>query len=158
MVAGAAFTAVVSAAVALVAAAGMAAAGVGPAGAGPDGAVVAGAIGARAGAGAAVVELRLGLGLGSWLGDRRGDRARWGRDRFVAGLRRRSRLLGQAARLDGERPLYGPKACERLHVNLDLAVGRCGSAVTFQVEASKSVNLKPEILNGCSDFIANTCS
>src|ERR1700729_4084555 len=52
---------------------------------------------------------------GGWgLGDHGGGCARRGRDRFAAGLWRRSGLLGQAPRLDSERPLYGPAARERL--------------------------------------------
>ena len=59
-----------------------------------------------------VLELRLGLGrrlgLESRMGHRRRDRPSRRRVRFAVGLwRRRSGLLGQAARLDGERPLYG---------------------------------------------------
>ena len=61
---------------------------------------------------------RLGLGLGSGLGDRGRDRAHRGRDRFAARIWRRTRLLGEAARLDGERPLFWPAAREHLHVSL----------------------------------------
>ena len=87
---------------------------------------------------------RLGLGLGSGLGDRGGDRARRGRDRFAAGLWRRSRLLGQAAGLDSERPLSGPAAGE--HLQLTSAGGR--SMTWFQVKASKTIKLSrhPECL------------
>ena len=82
-----------------------------------------------------LLELRLGLGrrlgLGSGLGACGDGRARWGRDRFAACLWRRPGVLGQAARLDGGRPLSWPTAREHLHVNLDLAaerlVGRANS-------------------------------
>jgi hypothetical protein len=70
-----------------------------------------------------LLELRVGLGLGSGLGDCGGDRARRGGDRFAAGLRRRTRLLGPAARLDRQRPLYGPPVGQHLHVNINGAAG-----------------------------------
>jgi hypothetical protein len=86
---------------------GAAAAGAGGALAGA--AVGVAAVGIAAGAGAAV-----GAGVGIRLGDCGGDRARRGRDLFTAGLWRRPALLGQAARLDSKRALYGPAARERL--------------------------------------------
>jgi hypothetical protein len=67
-------------------------------------------------------------------------------------------MLDQAARLDRERPLYGPSVGEHLHVNLDWAAVACASASALYVEASKSVNFEFAILNVCSAFIANTCS
>ena len=54
----------------------------------------------------------------SGLGDRSCGSAGRGRDRVAAGLWRRSGLLGQAARLDAEWPLYGPAACERMLLTL----------------------------------------
>jgi hypothetical protein len=113
-------------------AAGTAGVGVVAVGADPDGAAAGvGAVPAGAaavGIAAAGAGWWLGLGLGSGLGDRGGGCARRGRDRFAAGLWRRSGLLGQAARLDGERPLYGPAARERLLLSLK------GARIRLQVK------------------------
>jgi hypothetical protein len=67
-------------------------------------------------------------------------------------------LLGQATRLDRERPLYGPAVGEHLHVNLNAAVGRSRGRRHFAGKGVESVNFEPAILNVCSAFIANTCS
>ena len=83
---------------------------------------------------------RLGLGLGSGLGDRGGDRAHRGRDRIAAGLWRRTGLLGQAARLDGERPLSGPAAREHLLLSILLCRAR---QPRLQVKKIENRKLKP---------------
>ena len=79
---------------------------------------------------------RLGLGLGSGLGDRGGDRARRGRDRFAAGLWRRSGLLGQAARLDRWRPLSWPAACQHLLLTV---CGPCRPMTLVQIKVSETI-------------------
>jgi hypothetical protein len=73
---------------------------------------------AAAGFGARRLGRRLGLGVGSWLGDRGGGRARRDRDCVAACIRRRTRLLGQATGLDCQRPLHRPAARERLLLSL----------------------------------------
>ena len=90
----------------------------------------------------------LGLGLGSGLGDCGGDRARRGRDRFTASLWRRSGLLGQAACLDSERPLYGPAAGERLLLSQKAAASASG-------KEELTINAEAAILNVCSASTVN---
>jgi hypothetical protein len=124
----------------------VAAAGEAAVGAGPDGAA-AGVIGAQVGAGAVVGAAAvgvaaaglgwwLGLGLGSGLGDRGGDRARRGRGRFAAGLWRRSGLLGQSARLNSQRPLSWPAACQHLLVTV---CGPCRPMTVVQIKVSETI-------------------
>ena len=70
---------------------------------------------------------RMGLGLGSRLGDRGGGGAGRGRDCLAAGLLRgRARLLGEKAGVDGWRPLSGPATgqCLLLTVRLVSSAGR----------------------------------
>ena len=96
---------------------------------------------------------RLGLGLGSGLGDRSHGRARRGRDRFAAGLWRRSWLLGPAAGLDSRRALSWPAPREHLHVTVSSAVGfRHLRGKGFEDRKTRAA-----IMNICSAFTANTC-
>jgi hypothetical protein len=105
--------------------------------------VVARGLGSRLGRwlGRRLLELRLGLGRRLGLGHRSHRRASRGRDRFAAGLWRRSRLLGPATGLDSRRTLSWPTAGEHLRVNVYSAAG----SVTSEVKASKAIKREPPL-------------